>query len=129
MSRQGASDVIAVSFKSDDPTRAARFANAFVDTFARRDIELRSGPAQDIIRWHEEQLKSLRERYLDVETRRSALRLEAIRRGDLDAAGTPDPNSGLPNVIAIARNAVIQARSALELARSGQNPPATTQNC
>lgn len=124
VSRQGASDVIAVSFKSDDPTRAARFANAFVDTFARRDIELRSGPAQDIIRWHEEQLKSLRERYLDVETRRSALRLEAIRRGDLDAAGTPDPNSGLPNVIAIARNAVIQARSALELARSGQNPPA-----
>lgn len=123
VSRQGASDVISVSFRSENPATASRLTNAFVDTFMRRDIELRSGPGQEIVRWHEEQLKSLRERFVEIEAQRSLLRLEAIRRGDLDATGTPDPNTSLPNVIATARNNVIQARSALELARSGQNPP------
>lgn len=123
VNRIGASDVIQVNFKSENPVAAARFTNAFLDVFVRRDIELRSGPTQEIIRWHEDRLKSLRERYTEAETQRSLLRLEAIRRGDADAAGAVDPMTSLTTVVANARNAVIQARSALELARSGQNPP------
>lgn len=124
ISRQGLSDIISVTFQSADAVRAARLANAFAEVAIRRDAELRAAPALESVRVHEERLRALRDRFAEVETQRSRLRLEAIRRGDAEAAGAIDPNSTVAATLANARTAVIQARTALDLARSGQNPPA-----
>ncbi len=106
-----------------DPETAAKMANAFADVFVERDIEMRNPHGARVIRTMEEQLGRLRARFAELENERSRLRLEAIRRGDVDATGIPDPLSAMTTVLANARNAVVQARTALELARSGQNPP------
>lgn len=124
VTRQGLSDIITISYQSTDPVEAARLANAFAETFIRRDMEMRASPALEGVRLHEDRLRSLRERFADIEAQRSRLRLEAIRRGDVDAAGLTDPNASVANTLANARTAVIQARAALDLARNGQNPPA-----
>lgn len=121
--RQSSSDIIAVSYRSEGAEASARMANAFAEAFLRKDVELRTMPAQELAKWYDERLQLLRGRFLEVETQRSQLRLEAIRRGDVDAAGAPDPLSSLSTVLATARGSVIQAKTALELARSGQAPP------
>lgn len=123
ITRQGLSDIITVTYQSPSAAEAARMANAFADVAIRRDAELRSAPALGSVKLHEERLKALRERFAEVEAQRSRLRLEAIRRGDVDAAGNIDPNASVASTLANARTAVIQARTALDLARSGQNPP------
>lgn len=122
--RQGASDVISVSYRSDDRELSAKMANAFAGAFLRKDVELRTGSAQELSKWYDERLSLLRVRFLDVETKRSELRLEAIRRGDVEAAGAQDPFSSMTTQMAQARNAVLQAKAALDLARSGQGPAA-----
>lgn len=122
--RQAASDIIAITYQSADAASAARFANSFASAYARKDLELRAGPAQDLSRWYEERLKQLRERFAQVETERSQLRFEAISRGDADATGAPDPLTSLTAVYNNARNALIEAKAELEKARSGQNPAA-----
>jgi succinoglycan biosynthesis transport protein ExoP len=119
--RQAASDIIALSYQSGDPVSAARYANAFADAHVQRELELRAGPAKSLSRWYDDRLKELRERYSAVETQRSQLRLDAIRRGETDAAGAVDPLMSLPTIYATARGAVIQARAALEAAKIGQN--------
>lgn len=123
VARQSSSDIIAVSFRSEGAETSAKIANAFAEAFLRKDVELRTMPAQELAKWYDERLQLLRGRFLEVETQRSQLRLEAIRRGDVDATGTPDPLTSLPTVLATARASVIQAKGALELARSGQAPP------
>lgn len=124
ITRQGLSDIITIIYQSPDPAEAARMANAFADAAIRRDAEMRAAPALESVRIHEERLKTLRERFAEVEAQRSRLRLEAIRRGDVDAVGIADPGTSVASALANARTAVIQARTALDLARSGQNPPA-----
>lgn len=123
ISRLRTSDIIQISYRSESAESAARIANGFATAFLRLDVELRAVPAQGLVRWYEERLNQLRERFADVERQRSQLRIEAVGRGDFDASGVPDGASSLPTTLANARNAVIQARSALETARSGQNPP------
>ena len=123
VTRQGLSDIITLTYQSSDAAMAARMANAFADAAIRRDGELRAAPALDSVRLHEDRLRLLRERFAEVETQRSRLRLEAIRRGDVDAAGATDPNASVATTLANARNSIIQARTALDMAQSGQNPP------
>jgi succinoglycan biosynthesis transport protein ExoP len=122
--RQGASDVISVSYRSENKGLSAKIANAFAGAFLRKDVELRTGSAQELSKWYDERLALLRVRFLDVETKRSELRLEAIRRGDVEAAGAQDPFSSMTTQLANARNAVLQVKAALEVARSGQSPAA-----
>jgi uncharacterized protein involved in exopolysaccharide biosynthesis len=123
VNRQGLSDIITVTYQSTDAAQAARFANAFADAAIRRDTEMRAAPALESVRLHEERLVALRERFSEIEAQRSRLRLEAIRRGDVDAVSATDPNASVASTLANARTAVIQARTALQLAQSGQNPP------
>jgi polysaccharide biosynthesis transport protein len=123
VARQGLSDIITINYRSGDPESAARIANAFAEVFVERDIELRNPHGARIIKSAEEQLQKFRARLAEVENERSQLRLAAIRRGDVDATGNPDPLTAMTTVLANARNAVVQARTALELVRSGQNPP------
>lgn len=124
VARQAASDVISVSYRSENREVAAKMANAFAGAFLQKDVELRTGPAQELAKWYDDRLNVLRVRFLEVETQRSQLRLEAIRRGDVEATGVQDPLSSMPAQLAGARNAVIQARGALDLARNGQSPAA-----
>lgn len=124
VARQGASDVISVNYRSDNKELSAKMANAFAEAFLRKDVELRTGSAQELSKWYDERLVLLRARFLDVETKRSELRLEAISRGDVEATGAQDPFSSMTTQVANARNAVLQAKAALELARSGQSPAA-----
>lgn len=121
--RQAASDIIAISYRSEGAETSAKIANSFAEAFLRKDVELRTMPAQELAKWYDERLQLLRARFLEVETQRSQLRLDAIRRGDVDATGAPDPLTSLSTVLATARASVIQAKAALELARSGQAPP------
>jgi uncharacterized protein involved in exopolysaccharide biosynthesis len=123
VARQGLSDIVTINYRSGDPETAARLANAFAEVFVERDIEMRNPHGARIIKNAEDQLERLRARFAEVENARSQLRLDAIRRGDIDATGNPDPLSSMTTVLANARNAVVQARTALELARSGQGPP------
>lgn len=123
VTRQTTSDIISVNYRSGSAETAARFANAFAEGYLRQDVERRSNPAQDLVQWFEERLKTLRDRYAETEKQRSALRLEAIRRGDSDANGVQDGPTSLVSALQTARNDVIQARAALERAQSGQNPP------
>ncbi|WP_377845480.1 GumC family protein [Bosea sp. UC22_33] len=122
--RQAASDVISISYRSDDRELAAKMANAFAGAFLRKDVELRVGSAQELSKWYDERLALLRVRFLEVETKRSELRLQAIRRGDVEATGAQDPLSSMATQMANARNAVLQAKAALEMARNGQGPAA-----
>lgn len=122
--RQGLSDIISISYRSANAETAARFANTFASALIQREVQMRIQPAIESVRLHEERLKVLRERFAEVEVDRSRLRLDAIRRGDVDASGQIDPNASVSTILANARNSVIQARTALDLARSGQNPPA-----
>ncbi len=123
VARQGASDIVAVSYRAPSAEASARWANAFADAFLRKDVEMRTAPAQELARFHDERLVALRTRFTDLETQRSLLRLEAIRRGDADATGQADPLNSMASVLATARAGVVQARAALDQARSGQNPP------
>lgn len=123
VNRQGLSDIITLNYRSPNPESAARMANAFADALIQREVHMRVQPAVESVRLLEERLTALRERFAEGEAQRSQLRLEAIRRGEVDAAGLVDPNASVPTVLAQARAGVIQARTALELARSGQNPP------
>lgn len=124
VTRQAASDVISVSYRGDSKEFSARMANAFASGFLRKDVELRIGSAQELSKWYDERLALLRVRFLEVETKRSELRLEGIRRGDVDAAGAQDSLTSMTTQMANARNAVLQAKAALDLARNGQNPAA-----
>ncbi|WP_028311763.1 hypothetical protein [Derxia gummosa] len=54
------SNVITVSFKDRDPERAARIANAFVDTYFRLDLALKRSSAERYADWYDEQLDDLR---------------------------------------------------------------------
>ncbi len=127
VNRQGLSDVISLTYRAADPDRAAMLANAFAEALIQREVQMRIQPAIESVRLHEERLRSLRERFAEVEAQRSQLRLDAIRRGEVDAAGQVDQNASVPTMLANARTGVVQARAALELARSGQNPPADNQ--
>ncbi len=123
VNRQGLSDVITIVYRASDPDRAARLANAFAEALIQREVQMRIQPALESVRLHEERLSALRDRFSEVEAQRSQLRLDAIRRGEVDAAGQVDSNASVPTMLANARAAVVQARAALDLARSGQNPP------
>lgn len=124
VTRQAASDVISVSYRSESKEAAAKMANGFANAFLQKEVELRTGPAQELSKWYDERLSLLRVRFLEVETKRSELRLEAIQRGDVEATGVQDPLSSMSSQLANARNAVLQIKAALELARSGQSPAA-----
>lgn len=122
VARMATSDIIAVTYQSGTAEGAAGMANAFAAAYLRKEMDLRTAPAHDLAGWYDDRLKSLRERYATVEAGRSQLRLEAIRRGEVDATGAPDTPNSLPATIAGARAAVIQAKAALDIAKNGQNP-------
>jgi succinoglycan biosynthesis transport protein ExoP len=72
--RVGASDILFVRFRDGDPKRAAKFANAFVNAYIKKDIELRARPARDLFQWYEAQLDPLRNRLTELNSRRSDTR-------------------------------------------------------
>lgn len=121
--RQAASDVVAISYRSENKETATRIANAFANASLQKDVELRTGPAHELAKWYEDRLQLLRTRFSDIEAQRSRLRLDAVRRGDVEAVGAQDVLSSMTTQLANARNSVIQAKAALEAARTGQSPP------
>ncbi|MDR2876783.1 MAG: hypothetical protein LBV36_01890 [Chromatiales bacterium] len=64
----GDSRVIALSYRSTNPQRAAATANAFADAYIQKTLEFRIDPARRNAAWFDEQLKNLRQRLLDSQS-------------------------------------------------------------
>lgn len=120
VTRLAASDLIAVSFSDKSPETAQHFANSFANTYVRQHAEISTSGGLDQTAWYDERLKGLRERLVNVETERSQLRLASVERGNTEAAGATDPAQSLPSQLSTARNAVIQAKAALQQVIAGQ---------
>lgn len=56
----GGSNVLYVTYKSDNPSRAAQLANAFVQAYIQTNLELKTQPAKQTAAWYNEQLAVLR---------------------------------------------------------------------
>lgn len=54
------SNVFYVTFKADDPRRAAQLANSFVQAYIQTNLELRTQPASQTAAWYNTQLGALR---------------------------------------------------------------------
>ncbi|MBT9566918.1 MAG: chain length determinant protein EpsF [Thiobacillus sp.] len=55
-----ASNVLQVSYKADEPKRAAQLANAFVEAYVQTNLELKTQPARQTAEWYNAQLGVLR---------------------------------------------------------------------
>ena len=116
--RVGLSDIVSVTFKDRDPKRAADIANAFVTASIKENIDLRSSPALDLLQWYDERLALFRTKQVELNERRLALRQKA---GLFDAGGenaAADPAAKLASEATTAKLEVVQAKAALESARS-----------
>lgn len=116
VARQAASDLLIVTYTSTDPDLASRFANAFADTYMRRSLDIRAKQSQELASWYEGRLTALRQRLTDIERQYSQLRQAAVRRGETESLGAPQPDLSPASNLASARNAVLQARIALDQA-------------
>jgi polysaccharide biosynthesis transport protein len=123
VNRLAASDLISVTYSDRTPEEAQRFANAFANAFIRIHLEQAASQARGQVETLTKNLVGLRERLVQVETRRSELRRSAIESGDASAAGAPEASATLPSMLATARNTLIQARVAHQQAEAGQNAP------
>jgi protein tyrosine kinase modulator len=56
----GASNVLIIKYSSDDPAKAAAYANGFAKAYLETALELRTEPTREAADWFEEQLKGLR---------------------------------------------------------------------
>ncbi|HWM81739.1 MAG TPA: Wzz/FepE/Etk N-terminal domain-containing protein [Pseudolabrys sp.] len=111
--RVGLSDIISVTYKDHDGKVAAAIANAFVTASIKENIDLRSTPALDLLQWYDERLAAFREKQVEVNERRFALRQKA---GIIDTGTdslTSDPATKLASEVTTAKLEVVQAKSAL----------------
>jgi uncharacterized protein involved in exopolysaccharide biosynthesis/Mrp family chromosome partitioning ATPase len=83
--RVGQSLVIDVAFRSNDPTKAARIANAITDAYIKQDVQVKSEAAQRGGKWLSERLEELRQQSDDA--LRAYERFKLV--GDKDSTGEP----------------------------------------
>lgn len=121
--RVGASEIVAVKAVAKDPQTAADIANAFVTAHRLKDIEMRVDPAQQTLRWYEEQLATLQQNLAKAQANRIAQR----RAADAKLAGQRviGGDTDIAKDYANARLELTQAQVVLEQAK---NQEATAAN-
>lgn len=123
--RVGASEIVAVKAVSRDPQTAADIANAFVTAHRIKDIEMRVDPAQQTLRWYEEQLATLQQNLSKAQANRIAVRRAADAR--LAGARVIGSDADLGKEYANARLELTQAQVSLEQAKNQEATAANSQ--
>jgi chain length determinant protein EpsF len=127
--QNSASNLISVEYSSSDPKFAADVANAFAQAYLAVSLELRTEPTREAAIWFEEQLKGLRARVAQAQSRLTAYQKEKgvvapDERLDIDMARL----SEISTQLLAARNATYEAQArykqAAELVASGGSPDA-----
>lgn len=124
-----ASNILTVTYASDDPRFAAAVANAFAKAYLDTTLELRTEPTREAAEWFEEQLKSMRAQVNQAQTKLTRYQKAkgityADERTDVDGAHLAE----LSTMYLTARNATYDAESRYQQARevinSGAGPEA-----
>lgn len=111
--RSGMTYVISIAFRSEDPAKAARIANAFADLYLLSQLEAKFDATERANTWLNERLDVLRE---EVRTAEQAVELYRAENGLLDAGGsslTEQQISDLNAQLAIQRAELSAAESSL----------------
>ena len=123
------SNLITVEYSSNDPKRAADVANAFAKAYLATALDLRTQPQREAAEWFEDQLKGMKARVTESQTKLTGFQREkglvtADDRVDIDAARLGELNTQL----LASRNATYEAQArrkqAAELVESGGSPDA-----
>jgi chain length determinant protein EpsF len=124
-----ASNVITISYATDDPKGAADMANAFAKAYLDTVLELRTEPSKEAATWFEEQLKGLRANVSQAQAKLTAYQKEkgifsVGERDDIETTRLTE----ISNQLLQARNAVYDAQTrykhAQEWLASGGNASA-----
>lgn len=111
--RTGLTYVISVAFRSEDPRKAARIANAFADQYLLSQLEAKFDATERANTWLNDRLEVLRE---EVRTAEQAVEMYRAEHGLLDASGsnlTEQQISDLNAQLAIQRAELSAAESSL----------------
>ena len=120
------SNVINISFKANDPGRAAAVANAFARAYIDTTVELRVEPAREYARWFEEQGKVLRN---NLEAAQNRLAEYQQRKGIVSSDERLDYETAKLNELSTQLTLVqTQLVDASSKARAGGALPEVAQN-
>ncbi|MFC4723677.1 GumC family protein [Glycocaulis abyssi] len=111
--RTGLTYVIAISFRSENPAKAARIANQFADLYLLSQLEAKFDATERANTWLNTRLEALRE---EVRTAEQAVEMYRAEHGLLDAGGsnlTEQQISDLNAQLAIQRAELSAAESSL----------------
>lgn len=111
--RSGMTYMIAISFRSEDPRKAARIANAFADLYLLSQLEAKFEATERANTWLNDRLVALRE---EVRVSEQAVEMYRAEHGLLDAGGsnlTEQQISDLNAQLAIQRAELSAAESSL----------------
>jgi chain length determinant protein EpsF len=107
-----ASNLITISYSSDDPKFSADIANAFAKAYVDTALELRTEPSREAAAWFEDQLKGLRANVSQAQTKLTAYQKEkgifsTEERADIENTRLAE----ISNQLLIARNATYDAQT------------------
>lgn len=127
--QNSASNLISVEYSSSDPKFAAEVANAFAKAYLAVSLELRTEPTRAAAEWFEDQLKGLRTRVLQAQSRLTAYQKEkgliaADERLDIESARLSGISTQLLTARAATYDAQVRHRQAAELLEAGGPPDA-----
>jgi uncharacterized protein involved in exopolysaccharide biosynthesis len=114
------SRVVTVSYEAGSPSQAATFANAFAQAYIATSLELTIEPARRNAAWFDQQLKTMRARLDEAQSRMTTMQAQ---RGVVSIDEKLDAESG--RLDEISRN-LVQAQMATAAARArqlGRNHP------
>jgi len=108
----GASNVLIIKYSSNDPQKAAAYANAFAKAYLETALELRTEPSREAADWFEEQLKGLRTQMTSAQSKLAGFQKEkgiigVDERMDVEYARLTEISTQL----SAARNATFDART------------------
>lgn len=106
------SNVLSLSFSSDDPRYSAEVANGFAKAYTSMSLDLRTEPQRAAASWFEQQLKGLRADVAGAQTKLASYQREkgivlADERADIEATRLAELSAAL----SAARNATYEADS------------------
>jgi chain length determinant protein EpsF len=118
------SNLLLVSFASDDARRSAAVANGFVKTYLEMVLQLRTEPTREAAAWFDEQLKTLRAQMSQSQAKLNAYQkakgiLVEDARVDVESARLTELSTQLLAARNASYEAIARHKNATELLESG----------
>jgi uncharacterized protein involved in exopolysaccharide biosynthesis len=118
------SNLLLVSFASDDARRSAAVANGFVKTYLEMVLQLRTEPTREAAAWFDEQLKTLRAQMTQSQAKLNAYQkakgiLVEDARVDVESARLTELSTQLLAARNASYEAIARHKNATELLESG----------